>query len=197
MEQLRDDLHGVGLTFDHTVHVKSFLGDMAQAGRLQEIVAEFFGDAVSPPQVVTEWLDAGAPAEIELVAVAPPRDAGTERLAYIEPIASRFSRVVRVDSGRPVFVSGLHGSAVEPVIQVREAFAELQDILRKAGSDMRHLVKATYYVADRGADQEINVIRPTLYDAQRPPAASKISVRGTGRAGKGSMMDMIAIMVDP
>ena len=45
------------------------------------------------------------------------------------------------------------------------------------------------------ADQEINAIRPTLYDPQRPPAASKLSVRGTGRKGKPSTFDMIAVTV--
>ena len=44
-----------------------------------------------------------------------------------------------------------------------------------------------------GADQEINTVRPTLYDADRPPAASKISVQGTGRPGKGTVIDAIAI----
>jgi hypothetical protein len=60
---------------------------------------------------------------------------------------------------------------------------------------MAHLVKATYYVADKLADQEINAIRPTLYDPRRPPAASKLSVRGTGRTGKASTFDMIAVTV--
>ena len=67
--------------------------------------------------------------------------------------------------------------------------------MKEAGSDMAHLVKATYYVADQLADEEINAIRPTLYDPRRPPAASKLSVRGTGRKGKASTFDMIAVTV--
>jgi hypothetical protein len=57
-------------------------------------------------------------------------------------------------------------------------------------------VKATYYVSDTAADRAINDIRPTLFDAERPPAASKISVRGTGRPGKGSTFDMIAVTTE-
>ena len=79
---------------------------------------------------------------------------------------------------------------------MREVFGELQKILASAGSDMRHLVKATYYVSDKAADQEINAVRPSIYDAARPPAASKISVQGTGRPGKGTVIDMIAVTID-
>jgi hypothetical protein len=58
---------------------------------------------------------------------------------------------------------------------------------------VRHLVKATYYVADKAADDRINALRPTIYDPEHPPAASKLTVRGTGRTGKASTFDMIAV----
>ena len=77
--------------------------------------------------------------------------------------------------------------------QVDEMLAELQRVLQEAGSDIRHLVKATYYVSDTAADERINAIRPTIYDPEHPPAASKLSVRGTGRAGRASTFDMIAV----
>jgi enamine deaminase RidA (YjgF/YER057c/UK114 family) len=194
MEQLSGDLRTVGLDLGQVVQVKAFLGDMARAEQLQHLVAGAF-QGTTPPQVVTEWSDASLPVEIELVATAPGA-AGGERLAFVEPILGRYSRVARVFSGRPIFVSGLTGTSADPAVQVREVFGELQKILASAGSDMRHLVKATYYVSDKVADQEINAIRPSLYDATRPPAASKISVRGTGRPGKGTVIDMIAVTTD-
>jgi len=95
-----------------------------------------------------------------------------------------------------VFVSGLYGPSSDPVTQVAEMFEQLRRLLEAAGSDLSHLVKATYYVSDTAADERINTIRPTLYDPKRPPAASKIRVRGTGRAGKGSTLDMIAVTAD-
>lgn len=197
MEQLRGDLAGVGLTLGDVVQIKSFLGDIRRAGRLEEIVAEAFeGDRV-PPQVVTEWRQTDVPAEIEVIATASRPAGGRLRLEHIEPISARYSRVVRVNSGQPVFISGLHGRSADPAAQVGEMFAELQGILHAAGSDLRHLVKATYYVADSTADERINAIRPTIYDAERPPAASKIAVRGTGRSGKGSTLDMIAVTAAP
>jgi enamine deaminase RidA (YjgF/YER057c/UK114 family) len=165
---------------------------MTRAADAQRLVAGVFDD-IAPPQVVTEWRGASLPVEIELVATAPGAFGGAEQLTFVEPISSRFSRVARVFDGRPVFVSGLVGASDDPVRQVHEIFAELRRVLSEAGSDLRHLVKATYYVSDTGADQEINAIRPTLFDANRPPAASKISVQGTGRPGKGVTIDMIAV----
>jgi enamine deaminase RidA (YjgF/YER057c/UK114 family) len=195
MESLRADLTSVDLTFDDVAQVKSFLGDMSQAGRLEQIVAEFFGGARVPPQVVTEWRQESAHVEIELIAV-PSRPADSrERVEHIEPVAGRFSRIARVNGGRPIVTSSLYGTSADPIEQVREMFGELQRIIKEAGSDMAHLVKATYYVTDKLADQEINAIRPTLYDSRRPPAASKLSVRGTGWRGKGSTFDMIAVTV--
>ena len=193
LTQLRGDLETVGLTFDHVVQIKSFLGDMRRAQRLEDIVASSFGGSRVPPQVVTEWRQESVPAEIELVATARRTSDSRRRVEHFEAIGGRYSRIARVNDGQPVFVSGLYGGSADPVAQVGEMFAELQRVLQEAGSDIRHLVKATYYVSDPAADSRINAIRPTIYEAERPPAASKLSVRGTGRAGRASTFDMIAV----
>ena len=194
MEQLRGDLQAVGLGFEHAVQVKAFLGDMTRADQLQRLVAGAF-PGTAPPLVVTEWRDSALPVEIELVATAPGASGGSERLALVEPISARYSRIARVFAGRPIFVSGLTGASADPAVQVREVFDQVRRLMADAGSDMRHIAKATYYVSDRTADQEINTIRPSIYDPARPPAASKISVQGTGRAGKVTVIDMIAVTV--
>ena len=193
MAQLRGDLQGVGLTFDDVVQIKSFLGDMGSARRLESVVAESFAGGRVPPQVLTEWRRNTAPAEIELVATAVRTGEIRTDVEHIEAIGGRYSRVTRANAGRPVFVSGLHGESPDPAAQVDEMFGELQRVLQEAGSDIRHLVKATYYVSDSAADDRINTIRPTIYDAQHPPAASKLFVRGTARPGKASTFDMIAV----
>jgi enamine deaminase RidA (YjgF/YER057c/UK114 family) len=172
--------------------VKAFLGDMTRAADLHRLVAGTF-QGTAPPQVVTEWRDGSLPVEIELVATAPGATSGEDRLTLVEPISSRYSRIARVFGGRPIFVSGVTGTSDDPAAQVREAFAELRRVLGESGSDMRHIAKATYYVSDKAADQEINALRPSIYDATRPPAASKISVQGTGRSGKRTVIDMIAV----
>jgi len=199
MEQLRAALESVGLSFQHVVQIKSYVRDVNRADQLRDIVAGHF-QGTAPPQVVTEWLGTGAPAEIELIAsmagTRPTPAAVESRVTYVEPLLSRYSRVAVAWGGRPVFVSGLYGRSADPVGQVAEMFDQLRRVLETAGSDLRHLVKATYYVTDTTADERINTIRPTLYDAKRPPAASKIRVRGTGRPGKGSTMDLVAVTVD-
>ena len=48
--------------------------------------------------------------------------------------------------------------------------------LEAAGSDLRHLVKATYYVTDEDASRALNELRPKFYDPARPPAASKAAM---------------------
>jgi enamine deaminase RidA (YjgF/YER057c/UK114 family) len=193
LAQLRGDLETAGVTFDQVVQIKSFLGDMRNALRLEEIIAGSFGGSRVPPQVVTEWRQESVPVEIEVVAAARRAGDNRGRVDHFEPIAGRYSRIARVNDGQPVFVSGLYGESADPVAQVGEMFAELQRVLQEAGSDIRHLVKATYYVSDKAADDRINAIRPTIYDPERPPAASKLSVRGTGRAGRASTFDMIAV----
>lgn len=194
MEQLRGDLKTVGLGFEHAVHVKAFLGDMMRADDLRRIVAGMF-EGVAPPIVVTEWVRSGAPTEIELVATAPGATDATERVAFVEPISARYSRVARIFAGHPVFIAGLAGRSADPATQVREIFADLRTVLAAAGSDIRHVPKATYYVADQVADAEFNAVRPTIYDPNRPPAASKISVQGTGRPGVVTTVDFIAVTV--
>jgi enamine deaminase RidA (YjgF/YER057c/UK114 family) len=193
MAQLRGDLQNVGLTFEDVVQIKSFLGDMRSAERLERIVADSFAGDRVPPQVVTEWRNNAAPAEIELVAAGRRPEESRAGVEHFEVVGGRYSRVARANGGRPVFVSGLYGESPDPAAQVDEMFGQLQRVLQEAGSDIRHLVKATYYVSDTAADDRINTIRPTIYDAQHPPAASKIFVRGTARPGKASTFDMIAV----
>ena len=47
LAQLRGDLERVGLDFDRVVQIKSFVGDISMAQRLEEIVAATFGIAQS------------------------------------------------------------------------------------------------------------------------------------------------------
>ena len=56
-----------------------------------------------------------------------------------------------------------------------------------------HLVKATYYVNDDDLNKWHNTVRPDYFSPRRPPAASKASVSGVGRAGHGIAMDFIVV----
>lgn len=67
--------------------------------------------------------------------------------------------------------------------------------MKRTGSDVRHLVKATYYVSDDGASKPLNVIRQKYYDPKRPPAASKATVPAVGVPDRSIAIDMIAVRV--
>jgi enamine deaminase RidA (YjgF/YER057c/UK114 family) len=76
---------------------------------------------------------------------------------------------------------------------VRDIYAQLGEVLRPVGSDLKHLVKATYYVADGEVSKALNDVRPSIYDPERPPAASKALIAGTGDAKRTIVIDMIAV----
>ena len=97
-------------------------------------------------------------------------------------------------SDRRIYTSGLFArepSRGEP--QSKFLFEQLREILDKTGSDMRHLVKATYYVSDDDAARWIDRARPLLFDESRPPAASKLMVHGVGESQRTMTVDMIAV----
>ncbi|MCY2967387.1 MAG: Rid family hydrolase, partial [Planctomycetota bacterium] len=101
----------------------------------------------------------------------------------------------RFDRGKSlIFVSGLYGkSSNAGTEEVTEIFSGLEQTLKQAGSNLRHLAKATYFVSTEDASAKLNELRPKYYDPQRPPAASKAAVIGTGMPGKTLTLDMIAV----
>jgi enamine deaminase RidA (YjgF/YER057c/UK114 family) len=61
------------------------------------------------------------------------------------------------------------------------------------GTDLDHLVKATYYVTDEETSSRLDVIRPKFYSPNRPPAASRAMVAGVGFPERSVTIDMIAV----
>ena len=104
-----------------------------------------------------------------------------------------YSRVTRVNHGRRIYVSGLYATGKTGEAQVKNFFDQLRAVLKKTGGDLDHLAKATYFVADDEANKQLNVQRLRVYDARRPPAASKATVTATGRKDCGLVGDFIAV----
>ena len=201
MASLKATLKHLGMQTSQIAQLKAFVQPMSSAGEARDEISQFFGDEPVPPLVFVEWIST-LPIEIELVAgTAQTQPAGQGSvLEFITPPGMQasplFSRVVRVNHGRTIYLPGLHApSAVEPESECREVFTALRGMLEAAGSDFRHLVKATYYVSTEQASQQLNAIRPDYYDPQRPPAASKAVVPGVGVAGRALTLDMIAVPV--
>jgi enamine deaminase RidA (YjgF/YER057c/UK114 family) len=196
MAGLRDSLKFVGLKDSAIVQLKAFVQPMADVAVVRKEMAAFFGDQPVPPMVFVEW-KSSLPIEIELIAWGGPERAG-EAIEYLTPPALKpspvFSRIARVNYGKLIYLSGIDPARGDtPGEQVADAFDALGAVLKKAGSDYRHLAKATYYVTGADTVKKMGELRPRYYDPKRPPAASLAMVQGTGRAGKSVTLDMIAV----
>jgi enamine deaminase RidA (YjgF/YER057c/UK114 family) len=195
MESLKRTLDFLGLDLSDVVHVKSFLHPVSAAAEVEKRIAAFFGDA-APPQVFVEWTSQDR-IEIELIAAARSGQGGAP-IEYLTPpeftASPVYAKVVRAAHPATIYISGLYPPAGgDAAAQIKDLFAQLTGILGRTGSDLRHLAKATYYVASDDTSRLLNQLRPDYYDPRRPPAASKAGVAGTGLRGRDITMDMIAV----
>lgn len=202
MAGLMKTLGHLKLSPRHVVQMKVFLRPATSADEVRREVRKFFPGQIAPPIVFVEWL-ASVPLEIEMIAQYPLShlQPGTRLggdVVYFTPPEVRpsntFSKVAVLQTDRQIYISGLYArvpSRGEP--QAVYVFDQLQEVLAKAGSDMRHLIKATYYVSDDDAARWVDRARPRYYDPDRPPAASKIMVHGVGQTGRTMTVDMIAV----
>ena len=182
------------------VQVKAFLRPFGDFREVVEEVAAFFPGMSAPTSVFVEWSNASLPVEIEMIVAGGPAGEKTpDGVAFLTPPglspSPRFARIAVVDPGHPlIFVSGLYaettGSGRREWLEI---FGQLGDILWETGSSMRHQVKGTYYSSTSESRRLHGEIRDVFFDPARPPASSGMMARGTGRAGKSSTIDMIAI----
>ncbi|MDA1248854.1 MAG: DUF1080 domain-containing protein [Planctomycetota bacterium] len=199
LEQLHETLKFLGRRPDDILQVKCFLQPMAQADVVQAEIQRFFGTRPVPPVSLVEWQSsATVPIEIELVAFGGSNRTGPV-VEYLTPPDMKaspvFSRVARINHSKSIYVSGLYPAeeSNETIPEVEQLFNSLQRILKKSNSDLRHLVKATYYVSADHTSKSLNELRPKYYDPARPPAASKAKVADVGQRGAGITLDMIAV----
>ncbi|MFT5327503.1 MAG: enamine deaminase RidA (YjgF/YER057c/UK114 family) [Planctomycetaceae bacterium] len=196
LDGLLKTIEALNLDRSHIVQIKTFMKPMSQVEVVNREIAAFFGKSPVPPVSHVEWLSGSRPIEIELVAWAPPKASG-ETVSYFTPEWMKsspvFSRVARIHGNDRVYVSGLEAAAAgDGESQVRSVFESLQGALTAAGSDLRHLAKATYYVSDADVSSQLNALRPSLYDPERPPAASKALIADVGTAERTISVDIIA-----
>jgi enamine deaminase RidA (YjgF/YER057c/UK114 family) len=196
MEQLQGTLEQFGRALSDAAQIKSFLGPMDDIEAARAAIESFFPEGETPPLVFVEW-ESSLPIEIELVAAGGRAVPGNKPMDFITPegmtASPVFCRVVRVNYGDLVFISGLNGDDIyKPNEQVDVIFQDLEKLVGKHKSDLRHLVKATYYVSENDVSTGLNKLRPDYYDPARPPAASKAMVAGCGD-GSTITIDMIAV----
>lgn len=194
---LLEALQSMQLNRSDIVQLKCFLQPMSQVEIVDRQIEKFFGDGPVPAVAHVEWRAGGSrPIEIELIAAAPLTNT-TETVSFSTPPGLKsspvFSRLARIHGDRRIYLSGLVSAKPgDGARQVDSIFQQLIRLLKPTGSNLRHLAKATYYVADNDASTELNQIRPHYYDPKRPPAASKAMVRGTGFKDRTVSVDIIA-----
>ncbi len=199
LSSLMRTLEYLQLARDDIVQVKCFLKPMNDVATVSKQITEFFRGAPVPPVSYVEWKSGTRPIEIELVASAAASEA-SGGVEYSTPpwmtSSAVFSRVARIRGNESVYTSGIYAAVAESgERQVHSVFSQLESILVRAGSDLEHLAKATYYVTDTDVSNQLNRLRPLFYDPQRPPAASKAMVAGVAAAGHLITLDMIAAPV--
>src|SRR5262245_61692242 len=169
---------------------------MANVAEAQQEFKAFFGDRPIPPTVWVEWQSPLI--EIELIAWGGEKKSGQPAVEFLTPpgmtASPVYSRVTRTNSDQLIYFPGLYASAdTDPAGEVTNIFEQLTKATQQTGSDLRHLVKATYYCSNNDTSTKLNELRPKYYDPARPPSASKALVAGVGRAQRGLTIDMIAV----
>ena len=169
------------LTKDDVVQVKCFLQPMSDIDRWKKNCRLFAPD-VTPPCVSCNGPRAVSWQPIEIELIARSESTGGD-LNFIDPpgmAASKvYTKVVRVNRGSRIYCSALFGGEKDKtgMEQVTGIFSQLGEVLKKAGSDFDHLVKATYYCNTPDASNQLNMLRPKYLNPERPPAASKAMVK--------------------
>ena len=198
MSGLMKTLDTFKLTPAHVVQLKVFLRPASAADEVRQELKKFFPGQLTPPVVFVEWL-ATPPVEIELIAELPLTGESAPKVEYYNQpdvrLSQLFSRAALVRTDRQIYISSLFvpeptGRRLEEALSV---FDQLEAILQKTGSDLRHMTKGTYYVSDDGSASGMDRLRFWRYDLSCPPAASKCMVHGVGKAQRTMTLDMIAV----
>jgi enamine deaminase RidA (YjgF/YER057c/UK114 family) len=200
LESLRKTLSHVGLDRGDVVQVKCFLTPMKEVAAVQREIVRFFDGQAAPAVPAVAYVEHTMPMQIEIEMVASARNASRSEgpITYITPLGATaspvFCRVTRLDAPQTIFVGNVYGTLQsDPETETTTMFEELKEILKKSGSDFRHMVKATYYVTSEETSTTLTEVRRILFDPERPPAASKLVVAGTGRRERTTSLDMIAV----
>lgn len=200
MEELFQTLKYLGGSPENIIQIKAFLTPMSEATAASQVIDGFFPYDRKHPVTLVEWFSS-LPIEIEMI-VALPDDSSTTRPAetvtYQTPTGMKsspvFSRVAIANVSDRIYVSGI--TSKEPgdnSTRIHSVFNQLKQIVGEAHSDMQHLAKATYYVSENEISGDFGKIRQEYYNPQRPPAASKATVKSVGVPNRILLIDMIAV----
>jgi enamine deaminase RidA (YjgF/YER057c/UK114 family) len=195
MTALMKMLEQVKLSPTDVVQLKVFLKPASAADDVMGELKKFFPGQMVPPVLFIEWLTT-IPVEIEMVARLPADKKAASSLVHYNPpdcvSFPSFSRIALVYTDRQIYIGGLFGEG-KGEEEGLDLFAKLGNVLSKAGSDVQHMAKASYYATDDLSARFFDKARSKFLDPRCPPAASKVNVHGVGQAGRTMTLDMIAV----
>jgi len=197
MKQLHQVLTLNKIGPDAVVHLKTFMKPASETETTERVMAAYYSDGPAPPMSFVEWRN-GLPIEIELIAHLPGEGDSADPVQLLWPEGETrspvYCRFAVVNSAARIYTKGyLAEEALDADGQIRDIFRQMEATLTPLGSDFRHLVKATYLHSADDTGNALNTIRPEFYDPERPPAASKATIAGTGDEKRTMVVDMIAV----
>ncbi|MDF1858997.1 MAG: hypothetical protein P1U87_02215 [Verrucomicrobiales bacterium] len=183
------------------LQIRAYVNEMDRVGDAKRLIERHFPKGNAPPIVFVEWAREDT-VEIEMIAAAPEREAPEEMVSFYTPPnlkpSPAFSRVAILHGQEIVFFSGVSGeSGLAPGEEVESLFRILERRVVDVGSDMSHLIKATYLVSDREMDATFSELRLRHLDPDRPPAASKVFRSFVDAEGRALLIDLIATQPSP
>ncbi|MFM8378569.1 MAG: hypothetical protein ACKOB1_04495, partial [Planctomycetia bacterium] len=199
--ELAKSLGVVGLDWRHVAQIRVFHQGSISRSDVIDAVQQAVGLEPCPPVVTAIWTG-GLPVEIEVVAHDPTAGGGSdggERISFITPPgvtpSAGYTRIVRIGNGPSIWTGGMvaRGDVAEGDQEAGDVFDQVVRTVEALGGDRRHLAKATYFVTSDAAATSLRNVRATIYDRDRPPAASLVPVRGVGKAGRRHSIDLIAV----
>ncbi len=201
-QSLEKTVEWAGGDSDHIAHVKVFMNTVDDVPAVFEEIAKVskWQPKFLPPISFVQWTNKGA-TEIEVIAAQSREiDKNSEPVRHLNPPwmteSPVYCKVAVTNSDRLIFTSGLYGTpGSDSETQVNSMFTELDGLMKECGSDLQHLAKATYYVANDEVSGKLTTLRPKYYDPKHPPAASKASVIGVGQEKCTITLDMIAVPI--
>lgn len=195
IESLTRTLAFLGRRNTDIVQLKAFLSPMTDVQLVEQELLAVFGPGKLPPVVYVEWTMPLI--EIEMIAWGGDHNSGPV-VEYLTPpdmsASPIYSRIARINSTPSIYISNLLASRPKDAAsEAKDVFTQLDHLLKNTGSDFGHLAKATYYCTNEAVSRALNEIRPSFYNPQRPPSASKAMVAGVCSESCGLALDMIAV----
>ncbi|MBT4482583.1 MAG: RidA family protein [Candidatus Latescibacteria bacterium] len=181
LENIRGNLKSAGMDMENVVKAWVFLDDIRHYGEMNSVFAEFFPKGFpTRTTIAVGWLPGGAQIEITCIAYS---DLSEKRVAGKPPSelpGLPFSS--GIIAGKTLYISGqgdhLHDGGHPPTFeeQVRQSMRNVENILKEAGLDFRHVVWSNVYLDNYDNLGIVNKVYSEFFEFGNEPARATVFV---------------------